>query len=158
MDTLTTRDLEQIALQLTGRRADVRRRADQLPKNSGPKALGDVVLREAESRRNLALTLPQVTRPGLVASGSRQAERMDVRTSSCCGADHDLPGPQPEQDFARRYKAPLPRTGWRGALWLRCSGVGLLPVVVGGEVPELVIFLSDRFEENVQAVIEPWWS
>lgn len=40
-DTLTTRDYEQIALQLTGHaRAvayDVRRRADQLPKASGPK-------------------------------------------------------------------------------------------------------------------------
>jgi hypothetical protein len=53
-DTLTTRDLEQIALQLTGHAravaADVRRRADQLPKDSGPKALADVVLREAEGR------------------------------------------------------------------------------------------------------------
>ncbi|MFF3343657.1 DUF6415 family natural product biosynthesis protein [Streptomyces flavidovirens] len=51
-DTLTTRDLEQIALQLTGHAravaADVRRRADQLPKDSGPKALTDVVLREAD--------------------------------------------------------------------------------------------------------------
>ncbi|MEV6655034.1 restriction endonuclease [Streptomyces sp. NPDC051219] len=53
-DTLTTRDYEQITLQLTGharaRAADVRRRADQLPKNSGLKALADVVLREAEGR------------------------------------------------------------------------------------------------------------
>ncbi|MEU1439283.1 DUF6415 family natural product biosynthesis protein [Streptomyces sp. NPDC005775] len=53
-DTLTTRDLEQIALQLTGYAravaANVRRRADQLPKDSGPKALADVVLREAEGR------------------------------------------------------------------------------------------------------------
>jgi HEPN domain-containing protein len=53
-DTLTTRDLEQIALQLTGHAravaSDVRRRADQLPKDSGPKALADVVLREAEGR------------------------------------------------------------------------------------------------------------
>ncbi|MDX3370658.1 DUF6415 family natural product biosynthesis protein [Streptomyces sp. ME02-6987-2C] len=53
-DTLTARDLEQIALQLTGHAravaADVRRRADQLPKDSGPKALADVVLREAEGR------------------------------------------------------------------------------------------------------------
>ncbi|GHB75670.1 hypothetical protein GCM10010377_77620 [Streptomyces viridiviolaceus] len=50
-DTLTTRDLEQIALQLTGHAraiaADVRRRADQLPQD---KALADVVLREAEGR------------------------------------------------------------------------------------------------------------
>ncbi|MEU9984834.1 DUF6415 family natural product biosynthesis protein [Streptomyces sp. NPDC050856] len=53
-DTLTTRDYEQIALQLTGHAravaSDVRRRADQLPKNSGPKALADVVLREAEGQ------------------------------------------------------------------------------------------------------------
>ncbi|MFF7146240.1 DUF6415 family natural product biosynthesis protein [Streptomyces nodosus] len=53
-DTLTTRDYEQIALQLTGHAravaADLRRRADQLPKKSGPKALADVVLREAERR------------------------------------------------------------------------------------------------------------
>ncbi|MFH8760650.1 DUF6415 family natural product biosynthesis protein [Streptomyces atroolivaceus] len=53
-DTLTTRDLEQIALQLTGHAravaSDVRRRADQLPKSSGPRALADVVLREAEGR------------------------------------------------------------------------------------------------------------
>ncbi|MFJ1901695.1 MULTISPECIES: DUF6415 family natural product biosynthesis protein [unclassified Streptomyces] len=53
-DTLTTRDLEQIALQLTGHAravaTDVRRRADQLPKDSGPKALADVVLCEAEGR------------------------------------------------------------------------------------------------------------
>ncbi|MGC9501860.1 DUF6415 family natural product biosynthesis protein [Streptomyces sp. WG7] len=53
-DTLTARDLEQIALQLTGHAravaSDIRRRADQLPKDSGPKALADVVLREAEGR------------------------------------------------------------------------------------------------------------
>ncbi|MET9503498.1 DUF6415 family natural product biosynthesis protein [Streptomyces sp. NPDC006622] len=53
-DTLTTRDHEQIALQLTGHAravaSDVRRRADQLPKDSGPRALADVVLREAEGR------------------------------------------------------------------------------------------------------------
>jgi hypothetical protein len=46
--------LEQIALQLTGHAravaSGVRRRADQLPKDSGPKALADVVLREAEGR------------------------------------------------------------------------------------------------------------
>ncbi|MGC5400810.1 DUF6415 family natural product biosynthesis protein [Streptomyces sp. DT20] len=48
------RDLEQIALQLTGHAravaADVRRHADQLPKDSGPKALADVILREAENQ------------------------------------------------------------------------------------------------------------
>ncbi|WP_217243170.1 DUF6415 family natural product biosynthesis protein [Streptomyces sp. AC555_RSS877] len=53
-DTLTTRDYEQIALQLTGHAravaSDVRRRAAQLPKDSGPKALADIVLREAEGR------------------------------------------------------------------------------------------------------------
>nr|WP_043496553.1 DUF6415 family natural product biosynthesis protein [Streptomyces viridosporus] len=53
-DTLTTRDLEQSALQLTGHAraaaADVRRRADQLPKDSGSRALADVVLREAEGQ------------------------------------------------------------------------------------------------------------
>lgn len=53
MDTPTTSDLEQIALQLTGHAraaADVRRRADQLSKDSGPRALSDVVLREAGGR------------------------------------------------------------------------------------------------------------
>ncbi|GAA0541997.1 hypothetical protein GCM10010390_50000 [Streptomyces mordarskii] len=53
-DTLTTRDYEQIALHLTSHAravaADVRRRANQLPKSSGPRALADVVLREAEGR------------------------------------------------------------------------------------------------------------
>jgi hypothetical protein len=53
-DTLTARDLQQIAFQLTGHAravaSDVRRRAEQLPKDSGPKALADIVLREAEGR------------------------------------------------------------------------------------------------------------
>lgn len=51
-DALAERDYEQIALQLTGHAravaSDVRRRASQLPKDSGPKALADVVLREVE--------------------------------------------------------------------------------------------------------------
>lgn len=58
-DTLATRDYEQIALQLTGHAralaADVRRRADQLPKSSGPWALADVVLREAEGKLSATL-------------------------------------------------------------------------------------------------------
>lgn len=58
-DTLTTRDYEQIALQLTGHAravaSDVRRRANQLPKDNGPKALADVVLREAEGRLSAAI-------------------------------------------------------------------------------------------------------
>ncbi|MGW7068852.1 DUF6415 family natural product biosynthesis protein [Streptomyces sp. NPDC054855] len=58
-DTLTTRDYEQIALQLTGHAravaSHVRRRADQLPKDSGPKALADVVLKEAEGRLSATL-------------------------------------------------------------------------------------------------------
>lgn len=58
-DALTTRDYEQIALQMTGHAcavaADVRRRADQLPKDSGPRALADVVLREAEGRLSATL-------------------------------------------------------------------------------------------------------
>jgi hypothetical protein len=56
-DTLTTRDLEQIALQLTGHAvaADVRHRADQLPKASGPKALADVLLREGEGRLSVPI-------------------------------------------------------------------------------------------------------
>ncbi len=48
-----------LALQLTGHAravaSDVRRRADQLPKSSGPKALADVVLREAEGRLSATL-------------------------------------------------------------------------------------------------------
>jgi hypothetical protein len=58
-DTLTARDLEQIALQLTGHAravaSDVRCRADQLPKDSGPKALAHVVLREAEGRLSVPI-------------------------------------------------------------------------------------------------------
>ncbi|MDT0614394.1 DUF6415 family natural product biosynthesis protein [Streptomyces lancefieldiae] len=58
-DTLTARDLEQIALQLTGHAravaSDVRRRADQMPKDSGPRALADVVLREAEGRLSVPI-------------------------------------------------------------------------------------------------------
>jgi hypothetical protein len=58
-DTLTTRDLEQIALQLTGHAravaADVRRRAHQLPKASGPRTLADIVLREAEGRLSVPI-------------------------------------------------------------------------------------------------------
>ena len=37
-------------------------------------------------------------------------------------------------------------------MW-RCSGVGLLPEVVGGKVAETVIFLSDRFEEDAVVVV-----
>ncbi|MER7057846.1 DUF6415 family natural product biosynthesis protein [Streptomyces sp. NPDC000351] len=58
-DNLTDRDLEQIALQLTGHAravaSDVRRRADQLPKDSGPRALADVVLRQAEGRLSVPI-------------------------------------------------------------------------------------------------------
>jgi hypothetical protein len=58
-DTLTARDYEQIALQLTGHAraiaSDVRRRANQLPKDSGPRALADVVLKEAEGRLSATL-------------------------------------------------------------------------------------------------------
>ncbi|MFJ3213497.1 DUF6415 family natural product biosynthesis protein [Streptomyces flaveolus] len=58
-ETLATRDYEQIALQLTGHAravaSDVRRRAAQLPKDSGPRALADVVLREAEGRLSVTI-------------------------------------------------------------------------------------------------------
>ncbi|MFD4763765.1 DUF6415 family natural product biosynthesis protein [Streptomyces sp. NPDC058439] len=58
-DTLAERDYEQIALQLTGHAravaSDVRRRADQLAKDSGPRALADVVLKEAEGRLSATL-------------------------------------------------------------------------------------------------------
>ncbi|MFG2676852.1 DUF6415 family natural product biosynthesis protein [Streptomyces sp. NPDC048445] len=58
-DTLAERDYEQIDLQLTGHAravaSDVRRRANQLAKDSGPRALADVVLREAEGRLSATL-------------------------------------------------------------------------------------------------------
>jgi hypothetical protein len=58
-DTLPERDYEQIALQLTGHAravaADVRRRAEQLPADSGRRALADVVLLEAEVRLSATL-------------------------------------------------------------------------------------------------------
>ncbi|MFE2943833.1 DUF6415 family natural product biosynthesis protein [Streptomyces sp. NPDC059255] len=53
-DTLAIRDYEQIGLQLTGHAravaSDVRRCANQMPESSGPRALADIVLREAEGR------------------------------------------------------------------------------------------------------------
>lgn len=58
-DTLAERDYEQIGLQLTGHAravaTDVRRRANQLPENSEPRALADDVLREAEGRLSATL-------------------------------------------------------------------------------------------------------
>ncbi|WP_329171283.1 restriction endonuclease [Streptomyces sp. NBC_01477] len=58
-DTLQERDYEQIALQLTAcaraAAVDVRRCADQLPADSGCRALADVVLLEAEGRLSVAL-------------------------------------------------------------------------------------------------------
>jgi hypothetical protein len=58
-DTLQERDYEQIALQLTAcaraAAADVQRRADQLPTDSGRRALADVVLREAELQLSTTL-------------------------------------------------------------------------------------------------------
>lgn len=58
-DGLTTRDLEQVGLQLTVHAgavaSDVRRRADQLPKDSGTRALAVVVLREAEGRLSVPI-------------------------------------------------------------------------------------------------------
>ncbi|WP_327419796.1 MULTISPECIES: DUF6415 family natural product biosynthesis protein [unclassified Streptomyces] len=58
-DTLTEGDYEQIAVLLSGHSravaSEVRRRAGQLPKGSGPKALADVVLREAEGRLSTPL-------------------------------------------------------------------------------------------------------
>ncbi|MFI8193903.1 hypothetical protein ACIF8T_34965 [Streptomyces sp. NPDC085946] len=55
---LTARDYQQIALQLTRHprvAADARRRADQLLKDSGPRALAGIVLREAEGRLSASL-------------------------------------------------------------------------------------------------------
>ncbi|WP_338058904.1 hypothetical protein [Streptomyces hirsutus] len=53
-DTLAIRDYPQIALQLTGHpravATELHQRADHLPKSSGPKALADLVLREAEEQ------------------------------------------------------------------------------------------------------------
>ncbi|MFI9771835.1 DUF6415 family natural product biosynthesis protein [Streptomyces sp. NPDC052415] len=58
-EAVAERDYEQIALQLTGHAralaCDVGRRATQLPKDSGPRALTDVVLREAEGRMSATI-------------------------------------------------------------------------------------------------------
>ncbi|MBX4177020.1 restriction endonuclease [Streptomyces geysiriensis] len=57
-DTLTARDLKQIAPATGHARAlasDVRRRADQLSKDSGPKALAEAVLCEAEGRLSVTI-------------------------------------------------------------------------------------------------------
>ncbi|MFE4800471.1 DUF6415 family natural product biosynthesis protein [Streptomyces sp. NPDC056708] len=84
-DPLTTRDYEQIALQLTGHAravaSDVRCRADQLPKDSGPKALADVVLREAEGRLSTTIegTVRCVqNRARLVRALYERLDRLDV--------------------------------------------------------------------------------
>ncbi|WP_333743611.1 DUF6415 family natural product biosynthesis protein [Streptomyces ardesiacus] len=87
-DTLTARDLEQIALQLTGHAravaSDVHRRAAQLPKDSGPKALADVVLREAEGR--LAVSIEGTVRcvqnrARLVRALYERLDRLDAAAS-----------------------------------------------------------------------------
>jgi hypothetical protein len=56
-DTLTPRDCEQIALQLTGHARAVMTRVErcvgQWPKDSAPRLLADVVLREADGRLSL---------------------------------------------------------------------------------------------------------
>jgi hypothetical protein len=90
-DTLTARDLEQIALQLTGHAravaADVRRRADQLPKDSGPKALADVVLREAEGRLSVPIdgTVRCVqNRARLVRALYERLDRLEGAAASAC--------------------------------------------------------------------------
>ncbi|MFF7361550.1 restriction endonuclease [Streptomyces sp. NPDC008125] len=61
-DTLAIRDYHQIALQLTGHAravaAELRHHADQLPKSSGPRALADLVLSEAQDQLSL---LPEGT-------------------------------------------------------------------------------------------------
>ncbi|MEU7560345.1 DUF6415 family natural product biosynthesis protein [Streptomyces eurythermus] len=58
-EALAERDYEQIALQLTGHAraiaSDVRRRAARLPTDSGPRALADIVLREAEGRLSVTI-------------------------------------------------------------------------------------------------------
>ncbi|MFI6730740.1 DUF6415 family natural product biosynthesis protein [Streptomyces atratus] len=84
-DTLTVRDYEQIALQLTGHAraiaSDVRHRADQLPKESGPRPLADVVLREAEGQLSATLegTVRCVqNRARLVRALSERLDRLDL--------------------------------------------------------------------------------
>ncbi|MGW0538561.1 DUF6415 family natural product biosynthesis protein [Streptomyces sp. NPDC003032] len=82
---LEPRDYEQIALQLTGHAraaaADVRRRVDQLPKDSGPRALADVVLGEAEGRLSVTIegTVRCVqTRAHLVRALYELLDRLDA--------------------------------------------------------------------------------
>ncbi|WP_344499613.1 hypothetical protein [Streptomyces enissocaesilis] len=82
-DTLTTRHYEQIVLQLTGhaRAVDVRRRADQLPKDGGPKALAGIVLLDAEGRLSAALegTVRCVqNRARLVRAPCERLDRLDA--------------------------------------------------------------------------------
>ncbi|NSL43467.1 restriction endonuclease [Streptomyces sp. 8P21H-1] len=84
-DALTTCDLEQIALQLIGHAravaADVRRRATRLLTDSGPKALTDVVLTEAEGRLSAAIegTVPCVqNRARLVRALYERLDRLEA--------------------------------------------------------------------------------
>lgn len=136
-DTLTTRDYEQIALQLTGHAralaADVRRRADQLPKDSGPKALADVVLREAED-------LPTRSAP---SRASRAGTRPSPRTAS------PGRGPGPGRS-ARAWTTPHP--GRRTPRW---SESGRAPRSPG---PERADRLCGRSAQCRSAAppVRPW--
>ncbi|WP_221889247.1 DUF6415 family natural product biosynthesis protein [Streptomyces sp. WAC06128] len=94
-DALTARDLEQIALQLTGHAravaSDVRRRADRLPKDSGPKALADVVLREAQGRLSVPIEgtgrcVQNRARLHLDAAGCRQSSTAMICQLGCARA------------------------------------------------------------------------
>ncbi|MFE7430083.1 DUF6415 family natural product biosynthesis protein [Streptomyces sp. NPDC057545] len=83
--TLAVRDYEQIALQLTGHAralaSTVRHHADQLPKDSGPKALADIVLREAEGRLSVPIegTVRCVqTRARLVRAFYERLDRLEA--------------------------------------------------------------------------------
>ncbi|MFE9404054.1 DUF6415 family natural product biosynthesis protein [Streptomyces sp. NPDC006530] len=101
-DTLAECDYEQICLQLTGHAcavaSGVRRRADQLPKNSGPRALADVVLREAKGRLSATAegTVRCVqNRARLVRSLYERLDRLEAalapeRVAPC--RQHETPG------------------------------------------------------------------
>ncbi|GAA1544690.1 hypothetical protein GCM10009730_62270 [Streptomyces albidochromogenes] len=58
--------------------ADVQRRADQLPKSSGPWALADVVLREAEGRLSATLEGTVQNRARLVRALYERLDRLEA--------------------------------------------------------------------------------
>lgn len=91
-EMLRPRDYEQIAVQLTGQAhavaADVQRRAFMLPRDSGRRALAEIVLREAEGRlaaRPMGTVRCVQSRARLVRALYERLDRLTDRTTGAAG-------------------------------------------------------------------------